>query len=78
MLGANMNSHMRIKSPSKEINVKGEKLSKIVLSTMKTIADVVGATLGPGGCPVLIERQEYGHPNIVTKDRSYSISPFRI
>ena len=42
-----MNSHRKVKSVSKEINVKGEKLEGLVLSTMKTIADIVGATLGP-------------------------------
>jgi chaperonin GroEL len=35
---------------------------------MKTISDIVGATLGPNGRPILIERQEYGLPHILTKD----------
>lgn len=35
---------------------------------MKLISKVVGDTLGPGGLPVLLERQETGFPNIVTKD----------
>ncbi len=63
-----MNSYRKVKTVSKDIYVKGPKLEKIVLNTMKIISDVVGSTLGPGGCPVLIERQEYGLPNIVTKD----------
>jgi len=35
---------------------------------MKTCSDIVGATLGPGGMPVLIERQEVGLPPMITKD----------
>ncbi len=35
---------------------------------MRTLSDIVGATLGPGGMPVLLERQEHGLPALVTKD----------
>nr|MBA3353978.1 hypothetical protein [Blastocatellia bacterium] len=35
---------------------------------METISSIVGATLGPGGQPVLIERFEHGLPALVTKD----------
>lgn len=63
-----MNSHRKAKSAAKEILVKGEKLDKIVLNTMKTISDIVGSTLGPGGSACLLERQDYGTNNIVTKD----------
>jgi chaperonin GroEL len=35
---------------------------------MELVSDIVGSTLGPGGRPVLIERQEYGLPNVITKD----------
>lgn len=61
-------SYRKVKSVAKDVTVKGENLEKLVLNTMKTISDVVGATLGPGGCPVLIERQETGMPNMITKD----------
>jgi chaperonin GroEL len=61
-------SHTKIKSVAKCILPKGDKLSSKILETMKVIADTVGSTLGPGGCPVLIERQEFGFPNLVTKD----------
>jgi chaperonin GroEL len=58
----------KVKSVSKHIDVKGPNLRKIVAQTMRTISEVVGATLGPGGQPVLIERYEHGMPSIVTKD----------
>lgn len=61
-------SHRKIKSVAKKVVPKGSLLSTVVLNTMKTVADIVGATLGPGGCAALIERQEYGFPNLVTKD----------
>src|SRR5277367_2298126 len=63
-----MNSHRKAKSAAKEVTVQGQKLENIVLSTMKTMSDIVGSTLGPGGSAVLIERQDYGKPNIITKD----------
>lgn len=61
-------SYQKIKSVAKDIFPKSEKLEAKILKTMKTISDVVGRTLGPGGNPVLIERQEFGMPNLVTKD----------
>lgn len=60
--------YQKIKSASKKIYVKGPKLEKIILDTMKTISEIVGATLGPGGQPVLIERAEHGLPSFPTKD----------
>lgn len=63
-----MNSHRKPKTAAKEILVQGPELELKVLSTMKTIADIVGSTMGPGGSSVLIERQEYGLPNTVSKD----------
>ncbi len=60
--------YQKPKSVSKDMFVKGPQLQKKVLSTLKTCADMVGATLGPGGMPVLIERQEVGLPPMVTKD----------
>lgn len=61
-------SYHKVKSVPKVVATKSTGLSQKVLKTMDTIAEVVGATLGPGGRPVLIERQEYGLPNIITKD----------
>lgn len=60
--------YAKVKSVSKMVLPKGPDLEKVVLATMKTAADMVGATLGPGGAPVLIERQEDGLPPMVTKD----------
>lgn len=40
----------------------------VVLEAMEIVSDIVGSTLGPGGRPVLIERQEYGVPPFVSKD----------
>ena len=63
-----MSGYRKVKSPPKEMLTAGPVLEKKVLGTMKLIADAVGATLGPSGRPVLIERQEYGLPHIFTKD----------
>jgi chaperonin GroEL len=60
--------YQKVKSVAKVVTPKGPALSKIVRSTTKTIADIVGATLGPGGSSVLIERYEHDMPPIVTKD----------
>jgi chaperonin GroEL len=60
--------YQKVKSVAKHVEVKGSALTKRILSTMKTISDLVGATLGPGGSPVLIERQELNMPPMVTKD----------
>jgi chaperonin GroEL len=61
-------SYNKAKTAAKLITPKGDKLTKSVLDTMRIISDVVGATLGPGGRPVLIERAEQGLPPIITKD----------
>lgn len=60
--------YQKVKNASKRVIPKGQKLDEVVLSTMKTISSVVGATLGPGGSPVLIERYEHGLPPTCTKD----------
>lgn len=60
--------YQKVKSVSKMTLARGPKLTTMVLSTMKDISDLVGATLGPGGMPVLIERQELNLPPMVTKD----------
>jgi chaperonin GroEL len=60
--------YKKIKSTGKEILVKGPALEKKVLDTMATVSALVGATLGPGGHSVLLERQEHNLANFVTKD----------
>lgn len=62
------NSYAKAKSVGKKVTPKGPGLDHIVTSTMKLVSDVVGATLGPGGMPVLIERQEHALGPIITKD----------
>jgi len=57
----------KAKSAAKQVVTKDEGLEAVVLKTMKKISDIVGATLGPGGQPILIERQEDLVP-MVTKD----------
>ena len=63
-----MASYRKVQNVAKSITPPGAGLDKIVLKTMKTISDIVGSTLGPGGRSVLIERQEHGMPPVVTKD----------
>jgi chaperonin GroEL len=60
--------YQKAKSVAKRVEVKGPKLEAIISETMGTISSIVGATLGPGGRPVLIERQEFDLPSFVTKD----------
>lgn len=60
--------YSKVKSVAKQVVTKGPRLEKTILATMKTISDIVGGTLGPGGKPVLIERQEFDLPALVTKD----------
>lgn len=54
------------KSKAKDIIADKEKLNKIVAETIDKMARTVGATLGPGGRPVLIERD--GKAPLATKD----------
>lgn len=60
--------YRKVKSVAKVVTPNGNELRSKVLGTMKRISDIVGATLGPGGMPVLIERQEENLPALVTKD----------
>jgi hypothetical protein len=60
--------YQKVKSVSKAMLSKGSTLTQVVLETAKSCSDLVGATLGPGGMPVLIERQELNLPAMVTKD----------
>lgn len=61
-------SYQKVKSVGKDVKARGPSLESTILRTMKTISTVVGGTLGPGGQPVLIERQEHDMAPIVTKD----------
>jgi chaperonin GroEL len=56
------------KAAPKLVISKSDRLSGKVLSTMKAVSDIVGSTLGPGGQPVLVERQQHGLGALVTKD----------
>jgi chaperonin GroEL len=60
--------YQKVKSVAKSMRSKGKGLNDLVLKTMGIIADMVGSTLGPGGSAVLIERQEFNLPPMVTKD----------
>lgn len=56
------------KSAAKIMIPPSEKLDEQVLFTLESIAQMAGATLGPGGRQVLIERAEMGMKPIMTKD----------
>jgi chaperonin GroEL len=64
----------KAKSAFKVVVPVSDSLRKKIRETIATIADIVGGTLGPGGRPVLIERQEFDLPPSVTKD---GVSVFR-
>src|SRR5208282_768067 len=54
------------KSKAKSITADRAKIRKIVSDTITEMAEIVGATLGPGGRPVILERD--GMSPLVTKD----------
>jgi len=54
------------KTKAKNIIADKDKINEIVSDTISKMAAIVGATLGPGGRPVLIERD--GMAPLVTKD----------
>jgi len=55
-----------MKMKAKHIVSNPDEIKKLVISTIENMATIVGATLGPGGNPVLIERD--GLPPLITKD----------
>ena len=59
--------YSKVKSKAKVVVTKSDRLEQIVLRTMKQMSDIVGATLGPSGRPILIERQE-DLPSLISKD----------
>lgn len=56
------------KSAGKIIIPSNKQLEQYIVKTLSNIAQIVGATLGPGGRPVLLERPEINMPPIITKD----------
>jgi chaperonin GroEL len=54
------------KSKAKSVTANRSKIKKIVHDTISEMAEIVGATLGPGGRPVILERD--GMSPLVTKD----------
>ena len=54
------------KVKAKQILANKKDISSLVIKTIDDMSAIVGATLGPGGNPVLIERD--GMPPLVTKD----------
>lgn len=54
------------KSKAKDIIADKDKLNSIISKTISKMSDIVGSTLGPGGNPVLIERD--GLAPLATKD----------
>lgn len=59
--------HQKFKSVGKINLPRGERYTKFKLQTLDIITKIVGGTLGPYGCPVVLERYE-DLPPIVTKD----------
>lgn len=55
-----------VKSKSKDMIDNADDIESIVTTTLSRMATIVSRTLGPGGRPVLIERE--GMPPLVTKD----------
>jgi chaperonin GroEL len=58
----------KTKSARKQVITEGPQLKKTILDTLRVVSSIVGATLGPGGKSVLIERFEHGLPCFPTKD----------
>ena len=54
------------KSKAKNITADKSKIKEVVHGTIDKMATIVGATLGPGGRPVLIERDSLSP--LITKD----------
>jgi chaperonin GroEL len=67
-MSAGILQYQKIKSISKVMLSRGKKLNQLVAETLKICADIVGSSLGPGGRPVVIERQETQMAPIITKD----------
>ena len=60
--------YAKAKSPAKQILTRESGLQPRIHDTLKKIAAIVGATLGPGGRSVILERGELDTAPIITKD----------
>lgn len=60
--------HKKVKTASKIMLPSSDKLNKKILNTISTITKLVGATLGPNGRPVIMERAEPGLMPFLSKD----------
>ena len=61
-------STKKVKSSAKLFISDKNKIREYVLKAMSEIANIVGSTLGPGGCNILIESELHGVPSKNTKD----------
>lgn len=61
-------SYRKAKTAPKMFITDKNQLKKLVLETLRSAADAVGSTLGPGGKVTLIESEYPGLPNVNTKD----------
>ena len=61
-------STKKVKTPAKSFISDKKRIEQIVVRTMEKISDIVGSSLGPGGRPSIIESDQPGLPNRVTKD----------
>ncbi len=61
-------AYRKVQSAAKTIMTKGPGLDARIIETIGMMSRIVGATLGPGGLPVLLERQETSMEPILTKD----------
>lgn len=61
-------NHLKVRSQPTKVVIQATEALPVVLEAMQIVSEIVGSTLGPGGRPVLIEKQEYGLPPFLTKD----------
>lgn len=61
-------STRKVKTPAKSFISDKKRIEQIVVKTMEKVSDIVGSSLGPGGRPSIIESDQPGLPNRVTKD----------
>lgn len=61
-------NHRKVRNQPSKLVLAGDQVGDLVEETLTEVAQIVGSTLGPGGRPVLIERQETGLPASLSKD----------
>jgi chaperonin GroEL len=59
---------LKAKSAAKVVLTAGAELDRLIGEVVDMVDIAVGSTLGPGGCPALLERQEFDVAPVVTKD----------